>query len=49
VPDFESGAMENYGLIMYRESSLLISNENLALKKEISLIISHELAHQWVK
>lgn len=42
--------MENWGLVIYRESELMY-NENLDpiyKKREVSLVISHELAHQWV-
>ena len=48
VPDFESGAMENWGLIMYREHSLLNTHFSLSIQKDITQIVSHELAHQWV-
>ncbi|XP_016375175.1 aminopeptidase N-like [Sinocyclocheilus rhinocerous] len=49
LPDFNTGAMENWGLITYRETALLYdeeisSNEN---KERIITVISHELAHQW--
>ncbi|XP_061532489.1 alanyl (membrane) aminopeptidase b, tandem duplicate 1 [Phycodurus eques] len=49
LPDFNAGAMENWGLITYRETALLYdedfsSNGN---KERIASIISHELAHMW--
>ncbi|XP_056106759.1 alanyl (membrane) aminopeptidase b, tandem duplicate 1 [Rhinichthys klamathensis goyatoka] len=49
LPDFNAGAMENWGLITYRETALLYddkisSNGN---KERIATIIAHELAHQW--
>ncbi|KAK2867019.1 hypothetical protein Q8A67_025136 [Cirrhinus molitorella] len=49
LPDFSFGAMENWGLITYRETALLYdeeisSNEN---KERIVTVIAHELAHQW--
>lgn len=49
IPDFESGAMENFGLITYREIALLYNNktDTSINKKYITLVISHELAHQW--
>jgi len=49
IPDFESGAMENWGLITYRETALLIDEENssAATKQRASLVVSHEIAHQW--
>ncbi|XP_035890493.1 uncharacterized protein LOC118502379 [Anopheles stephensi] len=49
VPDFAAGAMENWGLITYRESSLLYVPEDATSlqQQRIATIISHELAHQW--
>nr|XP_035961212.1 endoplasmic reticulum aminopeptidase 1 isoform X3 [Halichoerus grypus] len=49
IPDFENGAMENWGLTTYRESSLLfdIEKSSAADKLGITMIVSHELAHQW--
>ena len=49
LPDFEAGAMENWGLVTYRESMLLVSkNATLGTKKGVALTVTHELAHQWV-
>ncbi|XP_016071663.1 PREDICTED: endoplasmic reticulum aminopeptidase 1 [Miniopterus natalensis] len=49
IPDFQSGAMENWGLTTYRESSLLFDAEksSASSKLGITMIVSHELAHQW--
>ncbi|KAH8232214.1 hypothetical protein KR032_002212 [Drosophila birchii] len=49
VPDFAAGAMENWGLVTYRETSLLFSPEHSALddKQFTAKIVAHELAHQW--
>lgn len=48
LPDFEAGAMENWGLVTYRESMLLVSsNATLGTKKSVALTVTHELAHQW--
>lgn len=49
VPDFPVGAMENWGAITYRETALLIDPEHssLAAKQRVTLVIAHELAHQW--
>lgn len=49
VPEFEAGAMENAGLITYREVALLLDPKTAALptKKRVAEIITHELAHQW--
>ncbi len=43
------GAMENWGLITYREEDLLIDEErsSQAAKERVALVIAHELAHQW--
>ena len=48
IPDFEAGAMENWGLVTYRES-LLIADKNATVdtKKSVALTIAHELSHQW--
>jgi puromycin-sensitive aminopeptidase len=49
LPDFAAGAMENLGLITYREALLLVDpvkatqNELLA----VSDVVAHELAHMW--
>ena len=49
LPDFEAGAMENFGAITYRETDLLIDQKtaSIAAKKEVALVIAHEMAHQW--
>ncbi|XP_065722166.2 aminopeptidase Ey isoform X2 [Drosophila suzukii] len=49
VPDFSAGAMENWGLVKYRESTLLFSktHSSLADKQDLANVIAHELAHQW--
>uniref|UniRef100_T1J5J3 Pleckstrin homology domain-containing family A member 8 n=1 Tax=Strigamia maritima TaxID=126957 RepID=T1J5J3_STRMM len=49
IPDFASGAMENWGLVTYRETALLVDAKNTSTssKQWIALIVSHELAHQW--
>ena len=48
IPDFSAGAMENTGCITFREVALLVDEHAAVdLKKEISLVIAHEMAHQW--
>ncbi|KAG5261751.1 hypothetical protein AALO_G00287940 [Alosa alosa] len=49
IPDFQSGAMENWGLTTYRESGLLFDPEKSSPsdKMGITKVIAHELAHQW--
>ncbi|XP_047435973.1 aminopeptidase Ey-like [Mugil cephalus] len=49
LPDFSAGAMENWGLITYRETALLY-NEGVSSngdKEWVATVISHELAHMW--
>ena len=49
LPDFEFGAMENAGLVTYRETALLLdpATASLPVKKRIAEVVTHELAHQW--
>lgn len=49
IPDFAAGAMENWGAVTYRESTLLIDEEKSSAgnKQWVALVIAHELAHQW--
>jgi aminopeptidase N len=48
LPDFSSGAMENWGCITFRESCLLVDNTTPTKRKQVvANIIAHELAHQW--
>lgn len=48
LPDFEAGAMENWGLVTYRESMLLVTGAaTLSTKKSVALTVAHELSHQW--
>ncbi|XP_023443842.1 endoplasmic reticulum aminopeptidase 2 [Dasypus novemcinctus] len=49
IPDFESGAMENWGLITYRETSLLFDPKTSSASDKlwVTRVIAHELAHQW--
>ncbi|KAI3372893.1 hypothetical protein L3Q82_023350 [Scortum barcoo] len=49
IPDFQSGAMENWGLTTYRETSLLFDplTSSISDKLWVTMVIGHELAHQW--
>ncbi|XP_064842552.1 aminopeptidase N-like [Oncorhynchus masou masou] len=49
LPDFSAGAMENWGLITYRETALLYNpaSSSNGDKEWIATVISHELAHMW--
>ncbi|MCF6161836.1 M1 family metallopeptidase [Furfurilactobacillus milii] len=49
LPDFSAGAMENWGLVTYREAYLVLDPDNtsLRMKQLVATVIAHELAHQW--
>ncbi|RUS89957.1 hypothetical protein EGW08_002309, partial [Elysia chlorotica] len=49
IPDYDAGAMENWGLITYRETAMLydpaVSSE--VDKEYVAIVVAHELAHMW--
>jgi aminopeptidase N len=48
IPDFDAGAMENFGCITFRETEMLVaSNGAVDAKKEVATTVAHEIAHQW--
>jgi hypothetical protein len=49
IPDFAAGAMENWGLVTYRDADLLCNDIDCstAAKQRVAAVIAHELAHQW--
>ncbi|MEE6458841.1 hypothetical protein FKM82_000445 [Ascaphus truei] len=49
IPDFQAGAMENWGLITFRETALLNNKDTSSIldNQIITAVIAHELAHQW--
>ncbi len=49
LPDFSSGAMENWGLQTYREIALLVDPEttSVSTKQYVATVITHETSHQW--
>ncbi|NXL95452.1 AMPE aminopeptidase, partial [Alectura lathami] len=49
IPDFGTGAMENWGLITYRETNLLYDPDESASsnKQRVAAVVAHELVHQW--
>jgi puromycin-sensitive aminopeptidase len=49
IPDFESAAMENWGAVTFRETAILVDEDNTSLsnKQWVAIVIAHELAHQW--
>lgn len=48
IPDFSSGAMENWGLVLYRESCILVdpANSSQSSKQWVAIVVCHETAHQ---
>lgn len=48
IPDFGTGAMENWGLITYRETNLLYDEQESSSynKQRVASVIAHELVHQ---
>jgi len=48
LPDFSSGAMENWGLITYREMCLLVEKTSaVSTRQYVATVIAHESSHQW--
>ncbi|KAL5250108.1 hypothetical protein ACHWQZ_G015988 [Mnemiopsis leidyi] len=49
IAEFGAGAMENWGLILYREELLLFNDTHDPTKSKgkVNLVVSHELAHMW--
>lgn len=48
APDFEAGAMENPGLVTFRDWLLLLDKDSPARNVQGSFnVTAHELAHQW--
>ena len=49
VPEYWAGAMENPGLITFRDSILLVDTARATptQKRNLARIIAHELAHMW--
>lgn len=49
IPDFQAGAMENWGLITFRESAMLYEmgvSPNV-YQHRVAIVIAHEISHQW--
>jgi len=49
IPDFAAGAMENWGLVTFRENALLLDSKNssIYMKQTVAGYIGHEFAHMW--
>jgi puromycin-sensitive aminopeptidase len=49
IPDFLQGAMENLGLVTYRENALLVDPATAAHTEieRVAEVVHHEIAHMW--
>ena len=49
IPNFAAGAMENWGLVTYRETALMFidGKSSSRAQQRVTVVIAHELAHQW--
>lgn len=48
IPDFAAGAMENLGLVTYRETALLVPEQSAQVEQQrVVQVMSHETAHMW--
>jgi aminopeptidase N len=49
IPDFAAGAMENFGLVTYRETAMLANTTTSSASElqRVAVVVAHELAHQW--
>ncbi|XP_014370421.2 membrane alanyl aminopeptidase-like [Papilio machaon] len=49
IPDFSAGAMENWGLLTYREALILFDpiRSNNFYRQRVANIVSHEVVHMW--
>ncbi|XP_058118590.1 aminopeptidase N-like [Anopheles ziemanni] len=50
IPDFAMGAMENWGMITFREDYLIYEDEyntTAMAKQSIAAVVTHELVHMW--
>ncbi|TDH69008.1 hypothetical protein CCR75_006807 [Bremia lactucae] len=49
IPDFAAGAMENWGVVTYRETRLLIDSQLSSFHQKMATArtVCHEIAHQW--
>jgi puromycin-sensitive aminopeptidase len=49
IPDFASGAMENFGAITFRETALLVDAQRATRseRERVADVVAHENAHMW--
>jgi len=49
LADFAMGAMENWGLVTFRETAVLVdpASTSAGTKQWVAIVVNHEMAHQW--
>jgi puromycin-sensitive aminopeptidase len=49
IPDFEYGAMENWGAVTFRETAIFVDPKRSSIpqRRRVAEVVLHELAHQW--
>jgi len=49
ITEFAMGAMENWGLVTYRETAIMVDEAKASVqnKQRVAIVVAHELAHQW--
>jgi puromycin-sensitive aminopeptidase len=49
IPDFEYGAMENWGAVTFRETAIFVDAKHSSIpqRRRVAEVVLHELAHQW--
>nr|CAD7437415.1 unnamed protein product [Timema bartmani] len=47
IPDFSHAAVQDWGLITFRESELLFNVSTTLMKQELAVVLSHQIALQW--
>src|SRR5579883_1522756 len=49
IPDFEYGAMENWGAVTFRETAIFVDPQRSSIpqRRRVAEVVLHELAHQW--
>lgn len=50
IPDFNAGAMENWGAMTFREVDLLLDDvaaAAVANRRRVAIVVAHEVAHMW--
>ncbi|HME19134.1 MAG TPA: M1 family metallopeptidase [Nitrososphaerales archaeon] len=47
LPEYQTGAMENWGAITSRESCLVNERSSVSDRQGAGLVMAHEIAHQW--